>query len=293
MSLDYSPLVSSGEFLLFNLSGILHQRFTKTQRKDKMSHDGVIVSFPGGSRGRFILNIVHQLLSNNSTSIAYTKYNSAHTNADGAFIMPFLDTSRSFTIDRSKNIDNAPELILTHHFPDQSWDKNIYLKDKKIIIMNITDSDMNELILNQLIKNVFPRLEAIANNEKLEPREVMLVVHYTSMFLRKYNISITYEMTKTPELLRPLFNAAFTEPYFRKNIPSQFFNRQLDNSERVLNLDYHTLFDKIDDRYVVLQQISDWLHVDYNRHAEFETYDKNKYNIFEKYCPWFLKENVK
>lgn len=257
-----------------------------------MNHDGFIIAFPAGSRGRLIANILSSMVNHVDDPIEYTEYGSAHIHhSEKSYIRLLGDPN--IVQQGYDNTFNCVPVLLTHNFPDiTKWDENSYLKNKKIIVISIDSNDTNEIILNQMIKNILPRIESFVNNKPLDDGEIKLLNSYRRVF-SVHGIFFDKQLLSDPKRITNMLRTALNNRYIQASINDSFYNSTLQDNERILNLEYKHLFSKENDKYLTLEKISNWLQTEYNDSIiqSFTQYDNMKYDVFRKYCPWFLQEN--
>ena len=164
------------------------------------SYDGYIISFPAGARGRLLANVVSKILTGSTKKIEFTSHNSAHVSMNDSRIISVIDY-KSFVYNSNKKLT---PIVLSHTFPNfKLIDNNEYLKNKRILINNVSKDDINEIILNSLIKNVMPRIKDIVENKHLSDQEIKLVSKWQNFYLREANIIFDEKILTNPnELLK-------------------------------------------------------------------------------------------
>jgi predicted transcriptional regulator len=256
-----------------------------------MNHNGFTISFPAGARGRLIANVLNGMVNKIDDPIEYTEYGSAHVHQEKSYIRK-IDDPLIFK-PQSDMVYECVPIFITHDFPDiPVWDKNIYFQNNKVIVINVDDEDINEILLNQIIKNIFPRIDSFVNDKPLESEELQLLYAYRRVF-SVHGIVFDKQLLSDSERITYLLKTGLTNRYLRAKINAQFYGTALQDSERILNLKYKHLFSKENGKYRTLEKMAKWLKIEYNDTVEksFEHYDNIKYDIFQKYCPWFLQEN--
>lgn len=254
-----------------------------------MKCNGFTISFPAGARGRLIANVLSSMVNKIDDPIEYTEYGSAHLHHEEKSYIRIIDDPLTFKPQHDMTYECVP-VFITHSFPDiPVWDKNTYFQNNKVIIINVDDEDINEILLNHLIKNIFPRIDSLVNDKPLESEELQLLHAYRRVF-SVHGIVFDKQLLTDPERITHLLKTGLTNRYLRAKI---YEHPKLQDSERILNLEYKHLFSKENGKYRTLEKIASWLKTEYNDTVEksFEHYDNIKYDIFQKYCPWFLQEN--
>ena len=237
------------------------------------NRDRYVVSFMPGSRGRFISNIIYKLVNNLSDPIEFTNLNSAHN---------FIDiTNINFVSKASDFIPNLDrkKVFFTHLYPNNDWHS-----DMGVIFINVPLSSLPEVLLNAAIKNVFPKLEKQSANEELNDGEKNFIKSYKKSY-PGLDVDLLHDANKQKEYLEFVFQDGFRH----KLLYTQFVDNESFDGFRI---EYDTFFFKEEGCYATLKKLCELVGVPYNVdvHNEFEEYDKTKYKLFEKYCPWFLKE---
>lgn len=252
--------------------------------------DGCIIAFPNGARGRLIANIISKMLIGTTEGMQFTKYASSHNHLADAYIRTIWDY-KTFTLEND-NPNNFPPILLAHGFPEiDIIDSNDVLKNKKILVINIDHSDVDEVVLNNIMKSLMPRIEDMVNNKPLEDVEVNLIAQWQT-FYNLANITFSEKILTDPGTTKKFLGFAVGNPMLRKTINPNFFERVIPDSERVMNLRYKDLFARtVDGKYETLEKLAMWLGVPYTDsvYSDFEKYESQKDNVFKKFYPEFLK----
>lgn len=235
---------------------------------------GYIVSFMPGSRGRLISNIIFKLVNNINADIEFTEYDSAHN---------FIDPVNLNLIEDPKLIvanKEIKQVFFTHSFPKYDWPKNF-----TTILINSNIECVQEILLNAAIKNIFPKLEKQIKGETLSDRENKFLSYYKTHY-PELNCDVLCETDARNNFLK----AVIKDNYNQKKFYSNFIDS---NSFDGYTINYKDMFNIKDQKYIVLDNLLNYLGHAYRQdiHSIYEKYDKNKYDIFTKYCPWFLKEH--
>jgi hypothetical protein len=230
-----------------------------------------------GARGRLIANIVYKLANNESTPIVFTKHNSAHTFIDD------WDMHYVSDVDNIQTNSNKKAVFFTHLYP--KWDTSTI----GTIFINVKRDYLTEVCLNAVIKNVIAKIEFLRDGGSLDDTEKNFMKVYDKFLPNNY-IDILSDNNK----LKEFFNSIKTS--FVPMVDSHYSNfiNNISKDNDIFHIDYNNIFELENGKYVVLNQLTSWMNVDYTNdiHTIFEQYDLDKYKIFEKYCPW-LKEEIK
>lgn len=239
-----------------------------------MNSNNYIVSFMPGSRGRLIASIIYKLISSDSTPIIFTEFNSAHNGTNNWI----------FDVNKIQNIlHDKKSVYCTHIYPN--WDTKIF----NTVFINVPTVKLHEVCLNAAIKNVISKIEFLQNGGSLDETQKKFMRVY-ERFLPKNYTDILYDDQKLKTFLQSIQTSYIPNIKF-------FYKRFIDhtmNDNNVFQINYQTMFDKTNNKYIILNRLTTWLNVEYTSemHDTVEQYDLDKYKIFEKYCPW-LKEEVK
>jgi len=253
--------------------------------------DGYVISFPAGARGRLIANIISKMLTGSTEKMQFTSYNSAHVHINDSNIMP-LDDYKSFIL-KNNTIKNLTPILLSHTFPNfKHIDNDENFKNKRILIINVSKDDINEIILNQLIKNIMPRIKDMVENNHLSDREIKLIAEWQNFYLKKANIIFDEKILNNPDSTNEFLKFAIDNVLLHRLVPYKFYGPIVPDSDRVLNLQFNSLFEKNNDKYNTLEKLSKWIGCPYNESvvSDFAEYDATKYNIFKTYYPEFLQQ---
>ena len=238
-----------------------------------MKYDNYIVSFMPGARGRLITNILYKLANNESTTIVFTEHNSAHNSIEGWNMRYVSDVSQILPMSHLKSV------FFTHLYP--TWEIS---SNTGVVFINVPEYKLPEVCLNAVIKNIVAKVEFIKNGGVLDDTQMALLKTYEKVLPKKYTDLLDdnnlYEFfVIILKLLVPKVSSIYGE----------FIENDSLANVNILNVDYDKMFDKENGKYVFLKQLTSWLELDYNSdiHNIYEQYDLDKFNIFEKYCPWF------
>ena len=248
------------------------------------------MAFPSGAKGRLIANIISKMLIGTTEEMQFTKYASAHNHLTDSYIRIIWDYE-TFALE-DDNTGNFPPVLLVHVFPKINIiDSNVFLKNKKIVVINIDRSDADEVILNNIIKSLMPRIEDVANNKPLMDIEIKLLANWQK-FYNLADITFSEKILTDPETTKKFLDFAVGNHLLHKTINPAFFGTTLTDSERLLNLQYKNLFARTNDgKYETLEKLAVWLGVPYNDsvYSDFEKYEAQQNDVFKKFYPEFLQ----
>ena len=156
-------------------------------------NDPFFVAFIQGSSGRFISNIVWQLINDTNKDLKYTSFNSAHLENicsqywdTSNMIDPTWDTNGYETISfMNMQINN---LFFSHAYPKF---ENVFYKypNCKFVLIKIDNNDYYEIAGNYVFKNALERLCFV---DELPNR----IIHIYDKLYGK-SIDITHKFTET------------------------------------------------------------------------------------------------
>jgi hypothetical protein len=237
-----------------------------------MINEDYIISFMPGARGRLIANIVYKLANNEPSDIVFTEYNSAHTHIDNWDMQYVSDMNQTYSSEHKKPV------FFTHLYP--KWDTT------NTIFINVPSHKLEEVCLNAVIKNVISKIEFIQNGGSFDDTQQTFMKPY-EQFLPDNYVEILSDECKLKDFLQSI------QTSFVPKMKS-YYKDFIDNTSLrdVFSIDYDKMFDQINGKYIVLNQLTTWMNVAYNDdiHNIFEQYDLNKYEIFKKYYPWIKGE---
>jgi hypothetical protein len=222
-----------------------------------------------GARGRLIANILYKLVNNESTPICFTEHNSAHTNIYDWDMKYISDINQAHTNPNKKPV------FFTHLYPTRKHG---------VVFINVPRYKLDEVCLNAVIKNVVAKVEFIKGGGILDDTGVAFLKTYEKLLPNNYidllddnnlhNFLLSIQKVFVPKI---------------SSIYHEFIDNHSFEGTDVLSIDYDKMFDKENGKYIVLNQLTRWMNVDYNNdiHNIYEQYDLDKYKVFEKYCPWF------
>jgi hypothetical protein len=227
-----------------------------------------------GARGRLIANIVYKLANNESSPIVFTEHNSAHTHVDNWDMEYVTDVNQTYLKTGKKPV------FFTHVYPTSNVSPS-----SGIIFINVGQASVEEVCLNAVIKNVITKIEYLNHGGEFDSTQTKFMQVYEQFLPKNY-----VDVLSNEDSLR-----SFLQNITTKFVPlaASFYRNFIDNSfirdTGAFVIDYENMFDKENNKYVVLNRLTEWLGVSYNDdiHNLYEQYDLNKFNIFEKYCPWF------
>jgi hypothetical protein len=225
-----------------------------------------------GCRGRLIANIIYRLINNIDVPMEFTELNSAHVNID--YIN--LNYTTNPTMLPAKTDKN--QVYWTHMYPNSDWSSNF----GKVII-TADSSSIPEILLNAAIKNIFPKLEKQSKGIALDQVESKFMSVYKRMY-GELDPNILIDSIKQQQFLQVVANDGFGH----RIAYSEF----IDNTEPIgYQIEYKDMFNIENGKYTTLVGLSNYLGIEYNQaiHLEYAEYDRDKFNIFQKYCPWFLQ----
>lgn len=235
-----------------------------------------IVSFMPGARGRLIANILYKLANKESTPIVFTEHNSAHTHIDDWDMQYIADINQLHTNEHKKPV------FFTHLYP--TWDTNSI----GTIFINVPSYKLDEVCLNAVIKNVIAKIEFLQNGGVFDETQKSFMKPYEHFLPNNY-VEILSDTDKLKEFLQSIQTSFVPKikSYYEKFIDQDMI------SDNVFHIEYDKMFDKENGKYIVLNQLTDWMKVEYtiDIHNIFEQYDLDKYKIFDKYCPWLKGES--
>jgi len=172
-----------------------------------MNDDKYIISFVAGSSGRFLANILWNIINDADSQIEFTKYNSAHykhpwTNnwnkeinyGGGSWYVNGPNAFKNFNF-----VGDSPiGLVTTHSYPD--WET---IREKfptiKTIIIKYEQEDVPELIGNIMYKNGFDLIFEDAERKSITYQEILQI--YKDIYNKDYD---GHEFTL--EHFEPIFN---------------------------------------------------------------------------------------
>jgi hypothetical protein len=215
-------------------------------------NDPFFVAFIQGSSGRFISNIIWQLVSDYSKELEYSQYNSAHLENmccqywdTSNMVDPTWDKDGYETISFTNN--QVVNVFFSHTYPNF---ERVFLKypNSKFIIISIDDNDYYEIAGNYVFKN---GLEKTCFIDRLPDRIVLI---YKKLYEK--TIDITHEFTDTE--IREIVN------FYGKNMLYVPYGKEYTNC---------VVPDKFLDK-ILLIKYGDIFKQD--AHGNFITYDKLK-----------------
>jgi hypothetical protein len=226
-----------------------------------------------GARGRLIANIVYKLANNEPSDIVFTEHNSAHTHIDDWDMQYISDINQTYS-----KIGKKP-VFFTHLYPTWNNKPNI-----GVIFINVNKDSIEEVCLNAVIKNVIAKIEFLNSGGKFDETQTKFMKVYEQFLPKNY-----VDILNDKDILRDFLQNIKTEfvPMVTSFYSSFIDNPSLKNTDAFV-IDYDKMFDKENGKYIVLKQLTTWMKVEYDNdiHKIYEQYDTEKYNIFEKYCPW-------
>jgi hypothetical protein len=243
-----------------------------------MKYDNYIVSFIPGARGRLIANILYKLANNESTPITFTEHNSAHNSIEDWNMIYVSEANQILPMPHLKSV------FFTHLYP--TWEIS---SNTGVVIINVPEYKLPEVCLNATIKNTVAKVEFMRDGGVLDDRQMAFLKTYEKLYPKNV-LPDNYLNLLDDNNLHEFFVSVvkLLVPYISNNF-SKFIKNDSLVGDNILNVDYDKMFDKENGKYVFLKQLTSWLELDYNSdiHNIYEQYDLDKFNIFEKYCPWF------
>ena len=172
-------------------------------------NDTYIVSFVAGTSGRFLANILWNMINHSTTETKYTMFNSAHyekpwtENWDVKLNEPSIEWSvNGPTAYNIFNFTSNIGIMTSHTYPDWDVIRERFPKTK-IILVTYDEDDIPEIVGNLMYKNGFDLFFADKNRKSMTFNSIC-------------------------EIYKELFNEEFKEQDLTLYKLEQIFNKMLD-----------------------------------------------------------------
>lgn len=256
--------------------------------------EGYFVFFMPGARGRLFGNIIYKLINNIKADFPITEYNSAHLRTDDIEIdmaMNSVDDVMHFTTGTS--IEDTKLVIASHLYPEEGIENFSKITNKGVILINVKKENIPEIHINAVIKNIFPKLQALADGKVLSDKFHKEIEAYQERYFRLNNRELDSRVLTDAEIRREFLEFFSGEFYVNRTAPfyKNFIDTSVKENDQIYIIDYDGMFDKNSEgQYSTLVRLSKWLGVEYNDdvHKIYADYEIGQVKLFEKYCPWFL-----
>ena len=263
---------------------------------NELHREGYLLFFIPGSCGRLIGNIVYKLISNDLTKIELTEYNSAHNSIDSANFHFAMNKDRLLEMAADSFEKNNMPIVINHLSFDEGLVNFSKTTNKNIISIKLNDENLSEVSLNAVIKNVFPRLLQVLNNKPLSEREQWVVDIHTQQYLNLAGKKLEPEILVDPQKMQEYLEFIVSEPRVNifRNHYRNFIEDTFPKNKKMFQVSYNNMFERNSNgKYSTLVELANWLNVKYNDdvHNLYDVYIKGQNYVFEKYCPWFVREN--
>jgi len=257
-----------------------------------------LLSFAPGSQGRFLDLLVKTIIdnkSNDNIADCLAEFNSWHHDFLYNKHAYFLDPSSSFSQSTLSNFNHlitdpdATVSLRTHMSPNWEILKlNDNIDRFRFIIIQIDREDALEIHANIIYKNY-------VRDIKLKEESLLTIRSncFTDLFDRFQNLygtcsietfqkEMTTDFDKVQAVIRDSFKTKHwqgdTVYFIQPKVDAQFV-------DKTLIINYRDLFDKINNRYPMLDKISDFFKISYNKAAvDFCDYNrKNRLDFIDSY----------
>lgn len=257
-----------------------------------------IVSFRGGTSGRFIANIMWMMLNDLSTELTFTPENSAHNNNpwDKTWeILEPLSAPGGYTNWKFKVPDGG--LVPTHKYPDFKVIRET-VPNARFVIITCTDNDLVEIATNMVHKNYIPSCtKFIKTNDKEQFLKEIWKPDYDMYHvehLKMYNkiMAINSDLLNNREFVDTMVYLKLDYDNSKiKNTPHKVNDTIIRESDAdVLYIKYEDIFKEAESSFVALNQLRDFIKPDNSNetnNAIANTYLRYLTNRAE-----FLKNNL-
>jgi hypothetical protein len=247
-------------------------------------NDTYIVSFVAGTSGRFLSNILWNMINNSTAETKYTMFNSAHyekpwtKNWDVKLDEPSIEWSvNGPTAYNIFNFTSDIGIMTSHTYPNWDIVRERFPKTK-IIIITYTENDIPEIVGNLMYKNGFDLFFADKNRKSMTFNHICEI--YKELFNDEYK-----EQDLSLFKLEQIFNKMldFWKPkmlswnkFMDSPVPNDFIDKTLiipykniynpNTLDDLIHLTEHPINDKIKTSY--------------------DVYVNNRNNLIKEKMPW-------
>lgn len=206
-----------------------------------------IVAFKAGSSGRFVANLVWNLLTGTEYEYKLSEFNSTHhfspyaTSFDISKVPIGNRLHNDSNIYRYFNFTDSPGLITTHAFPDFDIINERY-PNTKIIVISYDTSNVTEITGNSLLKNGFESFKNKLSNNDASFLQIIFKKEFNEPYVgqeielekkkvifEKYNDNVKHEM------LNSKFMTATIPEEYRDKVMVLQYSDICNNMEKVID----------------------------------------------------------